>query len=77
MLNTKEHLPDIICFHCQQCAEKYLKAYLAYQNIFFPKTHILGNLLRLCITANAQFDTIEASLRTLDDYSVAPRYPDE
>lgn len=21
-------IPDYVCFHCQQCAEKYLKAYL-------------------------------------------------
>jgi HEPN domain-containing protein len=20
-------IPDYVCFHCQQCAEKYLKAY--------------------------------------------------
>lgn len=26
---------DTICFHAQQCAEKYLKAYLVYQDIEF------------------------------------------
>jgi HEPN domain-containing protein len=26
---------DTICFHAQQCAEKYLKAYLTYHEIEF------------------------------------------
>lgn len=32
-------LTDIICFHCQQCAEKYLKGLLVLHKIPFPKTH--------------------------------------
>lgn len=27
-LATLEPATDAVCFHCQQCAEKYLKAYL-------------------------------------------------
>jgi HEPN domain-containing protein len=30
---------DAVCFHAQQCAEKYLKAFLQEANIAFPKTH--------------------------------------
>ena len=30
LLDTKEMFPDIICFHTQQAAEKYLKAYLVF-----------------------------------------------
>ena len=31
-------LAAAICFHCQQCAEKYLKAYLQEHLIEFEKT---------------------------------------
>jgi HEPN domain-containing protein len=40
-------LTDIICFHCQQCAEKYLKALLVSLGVHFPKTHDLRLLLDL------------------------------
>ncbi|MBN2050303.1 MAG: HEPN domain-containing protein [Spirochaetales bacterium] len=36
---------EIICFHCQQAAEKALKAYLAYNEIRPPKTHDLDELI--------------------------------
>jgi HEPN domain-containing protein len=38
-------------FHCQQAAEKYLKAYLVRQQIEFRKTHALGHLLHLASQA--------------------------
>jgi HEPN domain-containing protein len=37
-LNIKPEPPlDTICFHAQQCAEKYLKAFLVYHEIEFEK----------------------------------------
>jgi HEPN domain-containing protein len=36
-LNTEEPATDTICFHAQQCAEKYLKAFLIYHEIEFEK----------------------------------------
>jgi len=38
---------DTVCFHAQQCVEKYLKARLAEARIAFPKTHALSSLLNL------------------------------
>jgi len=38
-----------ICFHAQQCIEKYLKARLVEANIPFPKTHDLDELLKLVV----------------------------
>ncbi|MBO9370959.1 MAG: HEPN domain-containing protein [Chloroflexi bacterium] len=32
---------DAVCFHCQQCAEKYLKAYLQERGQRFPRIHDL------------------------------------
>ena len=43
----KEIFPDIICFHSQQSAEKYLKAYLVFLDQDFPKTHALEDLVLL------------------------------
>lgn len=72
-----ENIPaDTCCFHAQQAAEKYLKAYLISKNIEFPKTHDLQLLVKLCIQANSQFDEISSNAFKLLDYSIAPRYLD-
>lgn len=44
-VNAPEPVWDGICFHAQQCAEKYLKALLEEQGIPFSKTHDLVYLL--------------------------------
>jgi HEPN domain-containing protein len=67
----------IICFHCQQAAEKYLKGFLFQRDVEFPKTHDLIRLLELCENADNQFSTILPKCNTLNRYSVIPRYPDE
>lgn len=36
---------DTVCFHAQQCVEKYLKALLVWKGIDFPKTHDLEKLI--------------------------------
>ena len=43
----KKPMHDVVCFHAQQCAEKYLKALLTLQDVTFPKTHSLRLLLEL------------------------------
>jgi HEPN domain-containing protein len=40
-------LHDMVCFHCQQSAEKYLKARLEEAGIHFRKTHDLEAILAL------------------------------
>jgi len=37
---------DAACFHAQQCAEKYLKAFLQEKGIPFGKTHNLAEPVR-------------------------------
>jgi len=32
---------EIVCYHCEQAAEKALKGYLIYQNVEPPRTHVL------------------------------------
>ncbi|MFN3763360.1 MAG: HEPN domain-containing protein [Anaerolineae bacterium] len=47
-LATEEPATDAVCFHLQQCVEKYLKAYLLSQGAEIPKTHNLALLLARC-----------------------------
>lgn len=72
-----DHIPaDVCCFHAQQVAEKYFKAYLVSRNILFPKTHDLELLLKLCEQVNPLFSNILTEVRSLIDYAIVPRYPD-
>lgn len=74
---TAEEIPvDACCFHAQQAAEKYLKAYLVSKQINFPKTHDLQALLTLCVSINSFFSQINEPVIRLSDYAIAPRYPD-
>ena len=76
ILILEEAPANICCFHAQQAAEKYLKAYLISKNIVFPKTHDLELLVRLCIKINSRFNEILPNAVGLIDYAIVPRYPD-
>jgi HEPN domain-containing protein len=39
---------EIICYHCQQSAEKYLKGFLALKGEEIKKTHDLVQLNKIC-----------------------------
>ena len=64
-----------ICFHCQQAAEKYFKAFLTWQQIEFPKTHDLGLLLGLIASTNSSLASSLAEVAVLNPYGVDIRYP--
>ena len=68
-------IPDAACFHCQQCAEKYLKAYLQEHMVRFERTHSLTLLFDLCIPLDKDFENLRTELEQLENYSVAVRYP--
>jgi len=73
-----EHQPDFrdsICFHCQQAAEKYLKAYLVFLDIIFKKTHSLNYLLDLISEQESVSDDLYSTAEILGDYGVEVRYP--
>jgi HEPN domain-containing protein len=67
--------PDTASFHCQQCVEKYLKAFLTDHLIRFERTHVLADLLSLCVTVDGEFIKIADDLSSLEGYAVAIRYP--
>lgn len=66
---------DDACFHAQQCAEKYVKAFLVRHKIVFRKVHDLAELQRLCLGVDPTFQLITAPLKTLYPYAVDIRYP--
>lgn len=66
---------DAVCFHAQQCIEKYLKARLQEAGIQFGKTHDLSTLLDLVLTVEPTWDTLRADLQALTVFAVTYRYP--
>jgi len=69
---------EIICYHCQQSVEKYLKGYLIYKGIDNPpKIHYLDDLCEMCEKFNEKFSEIIKPCVILTDYGVQPRYPEE
>jgi HEPN domain-containing protein len=70
-----EPFADQVCFHCQQCAEKYLKALLHELGQTFPKTHDLEDLLDLLLPHHSPLSRFRRGLRFLTGFAVDPRYP--
>jgi len=69
---------EIICYHSQQAAEKYIKGYLIFHGILEPpKIHNLSLLMDMCLDYDKRFDEIEQACSTLTRYGVQPRYPRE
>src|SRR5713226_7512100 len=66
---------DAVCFHSQQCAEKYLKACLQEADIPFPKTHNLLALLDLLLPVHQSFAALRQDLQSLNLFGVVYRYP--
>ena len=68
---------DGICFHYQQCAEKYLKARLCEAGISFGKVHDLVALLEQVVRVEPKWAIFREDLAYLSDFAVAFRYPGE
>jgi len=66
---------NTVCFHSQQCAEKYVKAFLVRHRIGFRTIHDLIRLKILCMEADPTFDLISDSLALLFPFAVDARYP--
>jgi HEPN domain-containing protein len=71
----KRLLHNTVCFHCQQCAEKYLKARLEEAGLGIPKTHDLEAVLNLVIGVEPLWSAIRPALQDLTDFAVGFRYP--
>jgi HEPN domain-containing protein len=74
LIHSKPQVLDAACFHCQQCAEKYLKAYLFSKGIDFEKIHDIKKLQSDC--AKIDKDFLDLNFENLDIYAVEARYAD-
>ncbi len=68
---------DAVCFHAQQCAEKYLKARLQEADTAFGRTHNLSALLDMLLPLEPLWETLRPHLQALTAFGVDFRYPGE
>ena len=76
-LRTQGVLPEDVCFHAQQCAEKALKGFLTCLGIPHPRTHALEVLLDLLKAHDIQVPANVDEAFELTQYAVQTRYPGE
>lgn len=70
-LGTEDPATDAVCFHMQQCVEKYLKAFLVFHGKEFPHSHDIALLVSLCPNIDPEFARLtEWGVDALTDYSV-------
>jgi HEPN domain-containing protein len=62
-----------VCFHCQQLAEKVLKAYLTANDKEIKKTHNVEFLLSECADFDKEFNEIDP--KNLSNFGVDVQYP--
>jgi HEPN domain-containing protein len=75
LMRRRRILADIICFHCQQAAEKMLKACLQEAGLPIRRTHDLVELLHDAAAWAPSLLLLENDAKALTAYSVAFRYP--
>ncbi len=68
---------DVAVYHTEQCAEKALKAFLAFKKQPIMKTHDLSVLIDLCVDIDPDFNELYDSIENLNPYSILYRYPGE
>jgi len=66
---------DAVCFHAQQCAEKYLKARLQEAGISLAKTHDLEKLLNDLLPVEPNWNIFRNETIVLTSFAVEFRYP--
>ena len=75
LLKMKPQPNEIICYHCQQAVEKFLKSYIIYCNEEIEKIHNLLVLNSTCKKYDQTFETIEEKCSKLNGYGTMVRYP--
>src|SRR5450830_942089 len=68
---------NAVCFHAQQCIEKYLKAILEKHGVVIRKIHALPILLDQCVEAHPTLIGMRPDMVRLSEYAVEFRYPGE
>ena len=76
-INLEEEKPfhAQICFHFQQAAEKYLKAYIIANELEFRKIHDLPLLLKQCSSKDHSITKLAEDCEFLTTFYIETRYP--
>ncbi len=72
-----ESYTEATAFHAQQAVEKYLKAFLTWHQVEFPKTHDIKRLLKLASAQDPSLTERLSDAAELTAYAVEYRYPGE
>jgi HEPN domain-containing protein len=70
---SKIPVHDGVCFHCQQCAEKYLKGLMEELGLPVPKTHDLDLPLTSLVPHHPTLRSLRRGLLFLSDFAVNTR----
>jgi HEPN domain-containing protein len=76
VLSSDQVSDEIIGFHCQQAAEKILKALLSDAGVRFRKTHEIGALMALLAQAGHSLPDQFENLDVLTPFGAIYRYED-
>lgn len=76
-LKAEETPFDTVCFHCQQAAEKFLKAYLVANSSPYPISHDLILILEKILPFDSSAEVLREDLALLMPYAIEIRYPDD
>ena len=75
-LCRRKRIPaNIVCFHCQQAAEKYLKGLFEEHRVRHPRTHDLEELMKLATPNWPSLGLLADDFRYLTGFAVKYRYP--
>lgn len=75
LMTGEEPYLDTAVYHCQQAAEKALKAYLTLKDTPFNKIHDIAVLIGQCAEFDRGFEDLSALSDVLTPYATAFRYP--
>lgn len=76
LIEDEKRLLGAGVYHCQQAAEKALKALLTHREVLFPKTHDLEVLLNLVVRPQQdETDFLSVAARELTPLATVFRYP--
>jgi HEPN domain-containing protein len=75
-IKLPEPLTDIICFHAQQAAEKFMKAYHVFLDIEFQKTHDIEDLVIVAGKKDPSILKLKNPGAELSVFAVETRYPE-
>jgi HEPN domain-containing protein len=72
LMSSEIPVKGAVAYHCQQSAEKFLKAFMLFHDCEIPRTHNIEFLLEQCAKIDRSFSMIEPG--NLTDYGLELRY---